>query len=88
MRRSVTNRQVILAARTALPYPHLERATAGLRCDLHLQLVAASSVDWPHWDAGEVTGPVETTDARERMWFEYRASLETGTDDAPAMRSS
>lgn len=64
-----------LTATTALPYPHLERATAGLRGELRRQLIASGEHDAPRWDTVEVAGPFETTDARGRTWFEYRAIL-------------
>lgn len=66
----------MFTATTALPYPHLERATAGLRAALRHQMLGAG-VQVPAWDSLEITGPVETTDGRGRLWFEYRATLAT-----------
>jgi hypothetical protein len=40
-----------LTATTALPYPHLERATTGLRGALRQQLLAAGVVAAPDWSA-------------------------------------
>ncbi|MCU1483161.1 MAG: hypothetical protein JWQ19_3947 [Subtercola sp.] len=56
---------------TALPYATLQRATAGLRVQLRLQMAAG---ELPDWDTLEVTGPVESVDARGRTWFHYRAT--------------
>jgi hypothetical protein len=64
------------AATTALPYPHPERATAGLRGELRRQIVQTGGLEPPRWDTLEVTGPVETIDARGHTWFEYRATVE------------
>jgi hypothetical protein len=57
---------------TALPYPHLERATAGLGAQLRLQLAASEVADWTTL---VVDGPAEALDGRGRTWFEYRASV-------------
>jgi hypothetical protein len=59
---------------TALPFPHLARATAGLRAMLHSQLIDG---ELPDWSTLVVTGPEEVTDARGRPWFEYRAEMTT-----------
>jgi hypothetical protein len=59
-------------ATTALPYPHLERATAGLRAELRHQLPAGSL---PDWSTLQLDGPTEVPDGRGRPWFEYRATL-------------
>jgi hypothetical protein len=77
-------RPVLLTAVTALPYPHLERATAGLRASLRHQLLATSRHAFPAWETLTVDGPVQVTDVRGRVWFEYRASLDgRGTDFVP-----
>ena len=64
-------------ATTALPYEHLERATAGLCAELRRQLLAAGVEEPLRWDALAVTGPVKAADALGRTWFEYRATVET-----------
>jgi hypothetical protein len=66
---------VTFEATTALPYPHLDRATAGLRGELRQQLLAAGDVDRPDWSTLTVTGPQEFADARGQMWFGYSATL-------------
>jgi hypothetical protein len=67
----------MFTATTALPYEHLERATAALRAGLRHQLLAADVHRMPLWDTFEVTGPTLTTDGRGRTWFEYRATVES-----------
>lgn len=57
---------------TALPYPNRDRAVAGLRAELRHRIPPGET---PDWSALLVTGPVETTDARGRTWYEYRAEL-------------
>jgi hypothetical protein len=72
-----------LTATTALPYPHLERATAGLRGALRQQLLAAGVVAAPDWSTLTVTGPEEFADERGQVWFGYWATLDrtaTGLD--------
>lgn len=64
-------------ATTVLPYDNLDRATAGLRAERRRQLMFADVHAMPVWDSFEVTGADPVTDARERMWFEYRASVES-----------
>ena len=64
---------------TALPYEHLERATAALRAELRQRLLLY--VDCPRtsvWDMFAVTGPHEFIDFRGRVWYEYRATVESG----------
>jgi hypothetical protein len=68
---------VEFTATAALPYEHLERATAGLRAELQRQLLAADVHEMPAWDTFAVTGPVELTDLRGRTWFQYRATVES-----------
>jgi hypothetical protein len=67
------------SAATALPYEHLERATAGLRAELRRQLLAADVHEMPRWETFDVTGPTEFTDLRGRTWYEYRATVESQT---------
>ena len=62
-------------ATTALPYPHLERATTGLRVALRHQLLPAGVVGAPDWATLTVDGPEEFTDGRGRTWFGYWATL-------------
>ncbi len=64
-------------ATAALPYEHLERATAGLRAELRRQLLAADVHAMPRWDTFTVTGPTDFTDLRGRTWYEYRATVES-----------
>jgi hypothetical protein len=61
---------------TALPYEHLERATAGLGAELRRQLLAADVHEMPAWETFDVTGPSEFRDLRGRTWYEYRATVE------------
>lgn len=63
---------VILTATTALPYPHLERATAGLRGQLRLGLAHGELADW---STLVVTGPTPATDTLGRRWFEYQGTV-------------
>jgi hypothetical protein len=65
------------SATTALPYEHLDRATAGLRAELRQRLLQADVHETPMWDTFEVTGPHEFTDLRGRTWYEYRAAVES-----------
>jgi hypothetical protein len=60
----------------ALPYEHLERATAGLRAELRRQLLATGVHEMPKWETFDVTGPTEFTDLRGRTWYQYRATVE------------
>jgi hypothetical protein len=53
---------VTFTATTALPYPHLERATAGLRAELRHELVDGDVRELPDWSSLEIAGLVETTD--------------------------
>jgi hypothetical protein len=65
------------AASTALPYPHQERAVAGLRAQLRYLLAPGETADWAMLT---VTGPNEVPDARGHVWFTYTAEVTTGTD--------
>ncbi len=47
---------------TALPYEHLERATAGLRAQIRDQLLADGITEPPDWRHLTVTGPVVARD--------------------------
>jgi hypothetical protein len=62
---------------TGLPYEHLDRATAGLRAELRRQLLRADVHQVPLWATFNVAGPVQTMDARGRIWFEYTATVES-----------
>jgi hypothetical protein len=66
----------MFSATAALPYEHLERATAGLRAELRRQVLAADVNAMPRWGTPCVTGPHKFTDLRGRSWYEYRASVE------------
>jgi hypothetical protein len=67
---------VSYVATTALPFPHLERATAGLRAEVRHLLLDAGVVGAPDWATLTVEGPAEATDGLGRVWFTYRACLE------------
>jgi len=61
------------SAVTALPYPHLERAEAGLHAGLRHRLGMGEQADWTTLEA---SGPHPVLlGAQGRMWFEYRAAL-------------
>ena len=64
-------------ATTALPYEHLERATAGLRAALQHQLSAAGVRGLQVWQTFVVAGRVECADRLGRTWYEYRATVES-----------
>jgi hypothetical protein len=64
------------SASAALPYEHVERATAGLRAELRRQVLTADVLATPRWDTFTVTGPREFTDLRGRAWYENRATVE------------
>ena len=66
-----------LEADTALPYPHRERATAGLRAELRHRATDAGLL--ADWGTLEVSGPVERPDARGRRWYSYRATVTATT---------
>jgi hypothetical protein len=66
---------VTFTATTALPYPHLERAAAGLRAELRHQLLAhGHDADWTTF---YVAGPTEVPDVLGRKWYEYQATVHT-----------
>jgi hypothetical protein len=60
---------VTYTATTALPYPHREQATAGIRAELRHKLLAAEVVGAPDLAALTVAGPEEFTNGRGRTWF-------------------
>ena len=62
---------------TALPYEHLERATAGLRAELRHQLLAAGDPGLPDWSTLVVSGPERQADGRRQTWFAYEATVES-----------
>jgi hypothetical protein len=68
---------VTFRATTVLLYEHVDRATAGLRGELRRQLLMADVHLTPLWDTFEVTGPVTMADARGRIRYEYRATVES-----------
>ena len=67
------------SASAALPYEHLELATAGLRAELRRQLLAADVQAMPRWETFTVTGSIEFTDPCGRLWYQYRAAVESRT---------
>ncbi len=69
-------------AATALPYPHLERATARLRVQLTARLRQAGSAKPSDWVGLEVTGPEESPDCYGRPWFWYRGTLQVPAGQA------
>ena len=71
-------------ATAALPYEHLERASAGLRAELRRQLLAADVHEIPQWETFDVTGPSEFRDLRGRTWYEYRATVASHRPFDPA----
>ena len=64
------------SATAALPYDHLERATAGLRGRLRLMITDDTCAASPDWDTLVVTGPTTSQDARGRTWFEWIGTVE------------
>jgi hypothetical protein len=56
----------------AYPYPHCDRAVAGLRGALRLRL---SPGETPDWSTLVVTGPTTTTDGRGNTWYGYAAEV-------------
>jgi hypothetical protein len=71
----------LYSASTALPFEHLERATAGLRAQLRQAVLAAEGLAvLPDWSTLQVTGPHPEVDRRGTAWFGYRATI----DVAPA----
>jgi hypothetical protein len=73
---------VIFTATTALPYEHLERATAGLRGQL--RLLAADAGEVPDWSTLTVTGPTESVGAHGRSWYVWSAEVQAAVADALA----
>ncbi len=64
---------VTFTATTALPYPHFDRATAGLR---H-KLLTAGVTGTPDWSTLTVTGPEEFTGGNGNLWFGYWAMVDS-----------
>ena len=65
----------MFSASAALPYEHLERATAGLRAELRRQMLPADVHTLPAWETFTVTVPIHVTDMRGRTSYEYRATV-------------
>lgn len=63
------------SATTALPYEHLERATAGLRTGLRNRILGAGTPETLDWDSLVVQSPVRTVDGRGRVWLTYTATV-------------
>src|SRR5215213_676995 len=61
-------------ATTALPYDHLQRATASPRAELR-EKVAAAQAGEPDWATLAVDGPWETTAAHRRKPYKRRATV-------------
>lgn len=80
-----------VTATTELPYPHLERATAGLRAELRHKLMDSDPDALPDWSTLTVSGPRESADGRGRTWFAYVATIEARPrngvldDDGPSV---
>ncbi|MCU1614720.1 MAG: hypothetical protein JWO98_2260 [Frankiales bacterium] len=68
-------RGVTFTATTALPYPHLDRATAGLRAELRHQLFKAGDPNRPDWSTLVIEGPEEFADGNGHTWFGYWATV-------------
>jgi hypothetical protein len=68
---------VTFTATTALPYPDLERATAGLWTELRHQLLDAGVTNTPDWSGLTIEGPQEFADGNDTTWFGYWATLTT-----------
>ncbi|MGY1633056.1 hypothetical protein ACI784_15245 [Geodermatophilus sp. SYSU D01186] len=77
---------MIFTATTALPYEHLDRATAGLRAMLRVPLLA-DDIALPDWSTLQANGPVARIDSKGRAWYEYAAtvkSYQVESDAAPS----
>lgn len=59
-------------ASTALPFPHRDRAAAGLRAQLRYLVPDGETADWATFT---ITGPTEVLDPRGNIWFEYAAEV-------------
>lgn len=68
-----------LTATAAMPYEHLERATAGLRGQLRELAAAADAV--PDWTTLTVTGPAQDVGAHGRIWYRWTATVLAETAD-------
>ncbi len=65
------------SATAAVPYEHLERATAGISAELRRQILAADVQAIPRWETLTVSGSRKFTDLYGRIWYEYRATVES-----------
>lgn len=61
-------------ATVALPYDDLERATSGLRTELHYALALVDRM--ADWSTLHVQGPTEVQGASGRTWYRWTASVE------------
>jgi hypothetical protein len=59
-------------ATAMLRFAQQDRAAAVLRANLRYQLAVGEVADW---STLVIDGPVEITDRRGRLWFEYQASV-------------
>ena len=72
-------------ASTALPFEHLERATAGLRAQLRQEVLAAEGLAvLPVWSTMAVIGPHPEVDSRGTAWLGYRATIDIAPPSAGA----
>lgn len=70
-----------VAATVAVPYPHLEPATARLQMRLREQLAGRGLTGPADWNGLVVTGPRESADSYGRPWFWYRRTLQLDPAD-------
>ncbi len=64
---------VIYRAAAELPYNNRDQATAGLRGQLRVMIVAGGGT--PDWSTLTVEGPTEVVGAHGRTWYEWRATV-------------
>ncbi len=62
---------------TAMPYEHLERASAGLCAELRQCLLHADVDESPSWNTVSVTVPPMFSALRGRTWYQYPATGES-----------
>lgn len=62
-------------AATALPYEHLERATAIIRRQIAQQIALNGLERPPEWSHLKITGPTEERDFYGRPWFWYSGTM-------------
>ena len=74
MARTITVVFRTYTATSALPYPHPERAKAGLCAQLQLQL---GTGELPDWAKLRSPGPRRSPMPRGRVWWKYQAEVNT-----------